>query len=117
MFWKTISEYMDGFDLNISIKKNKDDLTIIIVPKFHPEKKDQTAGSPIMITGTPKEFDSPGFAATLEKPLKVTREISKTLKMYEDSLTKIAEDAKEKVKNQSKKNTKKEVDTKQNSLI
>lgn len=105
MFWKTIHEYIDGYDLNITIRKNEDKtLTVIFVPKFSSDTDKKTKVSPLVITANADELDSDKLLKELKTSFKRTHEAAHSINVYEKSLKDAEQKKKDKLDKKKKVN-------------
>lgn len=97
MFIKTLSQYIDGYDLSITIRKNEDGtITAIMVPKLNSEKKAQPF-APLSMTADPDYFDSIEFMNSFKPAMAVTKEKLTNIKLYTDALDKAEKKKKDEI--------------------
>lgn len=110
MFFKQLSELLpDGVDLNLTVRKKDDEITMVITPQSTSSKV-----IPMSIKGTADELDKE-FFKTIGEMLKGTKGLIVQTKQYEERLkkkTKEMEDklAEKKVENKPKTNSSKDDD-------
>ncbi len=121
MFWQNVSEFIKGYDLSITVKKNDNDtLTLLFVPKPISEKenKDKSLFIPLAITGSPKELDSKELVDKLKVAFRATKDSIDNINLYQSGLVKAEKDKKDKIEKTTGKTTgKKSEDKKQTKLI
>ena len=85
-FFKRMSELIEGYTLQITIKKEGDQLIVLMLPKLNvKEDKVQEKIVPLNLKGTPEQLDE-AFFATISEGLRQTTELQSNLSAYQDSL-------------------------------
>jgi len=81
-----MSELIEGYTLQITIKKEGDQLIVLMLPKLNvKEDKVQEKIVPLNLKGTPEQLDE-AFFATISEGLRQTTELQSNLSAYQDSL-------------------------------
>lgn len=117
-FFKSISQFTPGVDLQINITAGKgDELTVSVFPKKKVNDPAAIMIKPIVVTGTPEEIDA-GLIALITEPLQKTSGLLSNIKKYEDSLATAAANTKaEKDKAEKEKKEKEERKKQYETLI
>lgn len=96
MFWQSIATLLEGYRISITVQKNENGtLTAMIIPKANKDTKATLA--PIVLTGTPEEFDSPEIVTTIKEALVITKDKFVNVKMFIAGLEALEKKKKEEV--------------------
>jgi len=116
-FFKQISELMDGYTIQITIKKEKDKLIVLLLPKLDVKKDEvQKVIVPLNLQGSAEQLDEAFFAA-ISEGLRKTTELQCNLTEYEASLGKAKEKSDLKKTKTGKDKPEKKVEEKKNDLF
>ena len=99
MFLDTISKHLEGYSVTLTVKKNSDGtLNILMVPR--PDKeiedKDRSPMLPLNLHGSIEHLNSTEFANEIEGAMVHTKEAVGNINLYQDALTRAADDKKNK---------------------
>lgn len=87
-FWKLMSELIDGYTVQLTIRKSENKIIVLLVPKLDVKKDEvQREIVPLTISGTPDELDQ-GFFMAIAEGLQKTSGLQSNIKDYEASLKK-----------------------------
>lgn len=92
-FFKQLSELIDGIDVNLTIRKSNEELTILLQPKAAKEGT-KTSLKPLNIKGTPEELDE-HFFSTISATVKKATGIIASIEVFEkdiENTKKVVED-------------------------
>lgn len=87
-FWKLMDELIDGYTVQLTIRKSENKMIVLLVPKLDVKKDEvQREIIPLTISGTPDELDQ-GFFMAIAEGLSKTSGLQSNIKDYEASLSK-----------------------------
>ncbi len=87
-FFKRMSELIEGYTVQITIKKEGDQLIVLMVPKLDVKKDEvQNEIVPLSLKGSAEQLDD-AFWATVSEGLRQTTELQSNLSAYQDGLNK-----------------------------
>lgn len=94
-FFKSLSEMVsDGTDLNITVRKTGDELTVSLLPKAQKlEDKAQNKIRPLVLSGTPEELDN-GFVAAITDSVSKSVGLLSNMADYEASVKQAEKESK-----------------------
>lgn len=86
MFWKQLSELIDGYTVQLTIKNEDDKMIVLIVPNIN-DKKDQVKSTiiPLTLNGTAEQLDEQFFMA-VTAGLKKTAQLQSNVEEYNKSI-------------------------------
>lgn len=87
MFFSTINEVVDGYDLNMTISKKNGVISVMVIPKPTNEKVDLSKVPPFTVSGTAKELDE-GFAEAMGKAGRATTGVISSINQFSELLNK-----------------------------
>lgn len=106
--FKLLEQFLDGVNVNMTIAKNGEQLTVSILPQ--PKCKDEAKKgiAPILLKGTAEELDKE-FHVLIQKPLEKISGITANIVNFEESAEKMAKESKaaEALKEQARKDKEK----------
>ena len=93
-FFTKMSELIEGYTVQITIKKEGNQLIVLMVPKLNIEKDEiQNEIVPLSLKGSAEQLDD-AFWATVSEGLRQTTELQSNLSAYQDGLDKASKKAK-----------------------
>jgi PRTRC genetic system protein E len=92
MFFTQMYALLEGMNLDMSLKRTNDDITVTITPKPTEGGKAKIS-KPLVLTGSPAELDQ-AFFPTITEPLQKTAGIIANINIYEDAIQRDQEKAK-----------------------
>ena len=107
-FFTRMSELIEGYTVQITIKKEGDQLIVLMVPKLDVKKDEvQNEIVPLSLKGSAEQLDD-AFWATVSEGLRQITELQSNLSAYQDGIDKAAKKAKSDTKSKSKPDTRDE---------
>ncbi len=95
-FFKQLSQIIDGVDINLTIRKSGDELTLLLQPKAVKESS-KTLIKPLSMRATPQELDEV-FFSTISNPVKKATGIIASIEVFETDMENVKKVVEEKAR-------------------